>query len=94
MQSFETYKLMWEHLELFFVSGLFAPPVWLMAGLVYCGGWITGRVMRGKPIGTVFILFYLGACAFAFLVKSSGWDLLILGGTPFILGVYVGKKVR
>ena len=92
MQDLETYGLMVEHLRLFFVSGLFSPAIWLMWAGVYVFAWIVGRNMGPGPISTGLILVYLVAALIGFLTRSPGWDLLILGGFPFVLGIYVGRK--
>ncbi len=90
----ETYQQMYAHLEAFVFSFFFSPPLWLFMGGIYIAGWIVGAFMRGQKVGNYVILFYFGASIFAFITKSQGWDMLILCGFPFVLGLYIGKKER
>ena len=92
MELLEHYGAMWEHLKYFFISSLFNPPIWLAWGVIYALGWITGKSFGSHPLGRFVILGYLLACILGFLFRSSGWDVLILFGFPFIVGIMVGKK--
>ena len=92
MQDMETYRQMLEHLRFFFVSSLFNPTVWLLWAGVYAFAWVVGRTMRHSRIGSVLIILTIFAALGGFVFRSQGWDLLILGGLPFVLGLYVGKK--
>ena len=92
LQSFDAYGQMLEHLKLFFVTMLFAPPVWIMLVPVYFAGLVIGRGLRHIGYGNIFVLLYLAGFFLSFVFRSAGWDLMILAGLPFMLGVYIGKK--
>lgn len=92
MQSIETYGEMWEHLKFFFVTMLFNYATWLPIAFVFAVGWVIGWSLRRTRFGNPLIGLYILGAALSFLFKSPGWDLLILAGIPFLLGVYIGKK--